>query len=73
MFGYVVNISNVDTPNLERSTKIVTFSGNDNEWREWKEKFLAQACLLGYRDLLDENIKLRPEGRKSLTDDEAFA
>ncbi len=48
-------------------------SGNDTEWREWKEKFLAQACLQGYRDILHGSTKAPPEKKEELTDTEQFA
>ncbi len=72
-FGYVVNISNMDTPNLERSIKILPFDGKDAEWREWIAKFLARANLHGYKDMLLGNMKVPHEGKETLNENEAVA
>ncbi len=57
----------------QKPNKILTFNGNNTEWREWKEKFLAQACLLGYRDVIYGNVKAPPEDKRKLTDAEELA
>ncbi len=58
---------------MERSIKIIPFDGKDGDWREWSAKFLAKANLHGYKDVLLGNIKVPPEKKETLRENEAMA
>ncbi len=59
---------------MERSVKIIPFDeGDDSEWREWSAKLLARANLHGYKDVLLGNMKVPPEEKESVNENEAIA
>jgi len=51
----------VSSDDDDSKVKLLRFSGNDKEWREWSGKFLSQATLKGYRMMLFET---KPDGSK---------
>ena len=42
----------------EKSIRIIAFSGKQNDWRVWSQKFLAVAEKRGYRKVLTGALTL---------------
>eukprot|EP00733_Pompholyxophrys_punicea_P000164 Pompholyxophrys_punicea_v1_NODE_28_length_5163_cov_5.731206.p1 type:complete len:571 gc:universal NODE_28_length_5163_cov_5.731206:57-1769(+) len=51
----------VSSDDEDGKVKVLKFSGKDKEWREWSGKFMSQATLKGYKEVLFET---KPDGSK---------
>ena len=60
-----------------KAIKVLKFSGKENEWDHWSEKFVALARARGFAGILlgteqapraDEDIDKKSDGRYRLTD-----
>ena len=53
----------------EKSIRVLTFSGKDEDWDMWSKKFLAIAQRKKYKDVLTGKKQI-PKEDEDLTDDE---
>ena len=47
----------METDPFDKAIRTVAFSGKKTDWIVWSEKFLAQASLKGYKDVLVGKVK----------------
>ncbi len=50
-----------DANQVERSIRVVPFSGKSSDWTTWEETFLARAKQFGYKDILLGKIEVPKE------------
>jgi hypothetical protein len=51
-----------ETSQVEKSIRVILFSGKTSDWISWEEKFLARAKRNGYKDILLGKIDIPEEG-----------
>ena len=54
----------------EKIKYLIPFHGKSDKWRDWKTKFVAQATMLGFREILLGSVTA-PEDSKALDPDDA--
>jgi len=48
----------------EKSLKVITFSGKQEDWKYWEIKFLARARRKGFREILEGTIPIPKDSEK---------
>jgi len=48
----------------EKSLKVITFSGKQEDWKYWEIKFLARARRKGFKELLEGTIPIPKDDEK---------
>ena len=60
--------NNIMDEQEEKSIRVLTFSGKDEDWDMWSNNFLAMAQHKKYKDILTGKTKI-PKEDKTLTND----